>query len=345
MSIKNKVLSRSNQFNYYKKETARLKNEEKLREDEFKEDEIREKYEDGISVIIPSYNGENHIDPLLDSLAKQTLSPEKFELIFVINGDLDGTVDKLSEFIQDNSELNVVVNYTSRAGVSNARNIGLAAARREYVTFIDDDDFVSPSYLNSLYKYSQPNRVVMTNFIDIDIDTGEEIESPAVPFSFNKHGIVNAYTELKSLVAVTVAKTIPTHAAKSVRFNTNLKNGVDISYYCRLYPKFDFEFYFIDKKEKAIYYRIRTSESLSRQEISYEFNIIHKLRVIEDIDFSLKYAKGKKNIDFLKLRVNATSSFIVKYVRAYPEDKQKVLDEIRKHEFIYFPYEKIENIE
>ena len=223
MSIKNKILSRSNQYNYYKNETDRLKDEasklkdeKKSREDEFKEDEMRENYGEGLSVIIPSYNGENHIDPLLDSLAKQTLSPEKFELIFVVNGNLDGTVDKIRKFIQDNGEMNVVLNYSSRAGVSNARNIGLAVAKREYVTFIDDDDYVSPNYLNALLEHSRPNRVPMTNFIDIDEDTGEEIESPAVPFSFKKHGIVDGYTELKSLVAISVAKTIPTHMAKTV---------------------------------------------------------------------------------------------------------------------------------
>ena len=299
-------------------------------------------YEDGISVIIPSYKAQNHIKPLLDSLEKQTLNPSSFDLIFILNGELDSTIYILEDFMKRNPELNVLVTFTSVGGVSNARNLGLSIAKREFVTFVDDDDFISPNYLKKLYQYSKPNRIVMTNFMDVIEETGEKIESRVVPFSVSQHGLIeNAYVDFQSLINVTVAKIIPTYAAKQVEFNTTLRSGVDVSYYSRLYAKFDFEFYFIDKKEDASYYRIIRSGSISRQKLTFDFNVIQRLQVIDDINRAFEYTDDEIKIDYLKLRTLGQCSFMIRYLREYPEDKQRVIDEIEKHNLTYFPYEKL----
>ena len=107
-------------------------------------------YEDGISVIIPSYKAQNHIKPLLDSLEKQTLNPSSFDLIFILNGELDSTIYILEDFMKRNPELNVLVTFTSVGGVSNARNLGLSIAKREFVTFVDDDDYKSKLFEKAL---------------------------------------------------------------------------------------------------------------------------------------------------------------------------------------------------
>lgn len=359
MSIKNRILRHSNQYEYYKNQTKnlnvkineleneinKLKNEKTKAENEFLDDAIREKYVDGISVIIPSYKGADHIDCLLNSLEKQTLDSDKYDLIFIINGELDSTIEKIRDFKNRNPEKNVIMNFSSIGNVSNARNIGLTVARRNYVTFIDDDDFISPNYLKMIYKYSAPNRITMTNFMDYNLKEKKELESRVVPFSLDKKGIIeNAYFDFPSLNSITVAKSVPTHAAKSIKFNFNLKNGVDISYFTRLYSKFDFEFYFIDKSEEAIYYRVLRGNSVSRQEYSYDFNVLQKLQVMDDINFAMKYATNEKDMEFLKLRMDATCGFIVKYLRKYPKDKQKVIDEINKHNFIYFSFLRINAI-
>ena len=88
MSIKDSILSRSNQYNYYKEETEKIKKENKelQKENKIIKEEIKnlDKYEDGISVIIPTYKGENHINLLLESLEKHKLNsnPGEGEKIF-----------------------------------------------------------------------------------------------------------------------------------------------------------------------------------------------------------------------------------------------------------------------
>jgi glycosyltransferase involved in cell wall biosynthesis len=345
MHIKNKILSQSNQFKHYKEKSEKLSKENKSLKDKIEKLSSNEKYEKGISIIIPTYKGESYIQGLLDSLANQTLSKDLFELIFVINGELDSTTEILKDFILKNPEMNIIFTYTTTPGVSNARNIGIGISQREYIGFVDDDDYISEHYLESLYNHSAPNRVVMTNFIDVDEDTGEKSESYAIPFSEKRSGIIdNAPISFRGLSSVTVAKIIPTYAIKTTKFNTELKSGVDISYHARLYPKFDFEFFFIPKEEDAVYYRIKRTGSISRQELSYEFNILGRLGVIEDINRSIKENKpNKKYLRYLKRQANIqVNRFMKEYLQEHPEDREKIMKDIEKRDLVYFPYDKIE---
>ena len=341
MSIKDSILSHSNQFNYYKEETEKLKKENKKLKNENKrikkEIENLDKYETGISIIIPTYKGENHIKLLLESLEKQTLSPNLYELIFVFNGELDTTIDILTEFINNKPEMNVTSTFTPESGASSARNIGMQLARKEYITFVDDDDFISPNYLEKLLEHSRPNRITLANFLNYDIDT-KEAES-TIPSSEKAYGIIkDAPVKFMSQAAVTVAKTIPTYAAKRVKFNTDLNSGEDVSFYASLYTKFDFEFYFINKEEEANYYRIQRNVSVSKQEMTYQFNVLDRLKVMDDLDENYRIAENKKTRKYIEMCFQGQTGFIQRYLQKHPEDEDKVLKEVEKHDFKYFPY-------
>lgn len=354
MPLKNFILSKSNQYNYYKDNAEELKKEnEKIRNEQDKLKKENENLlkqqpeynlEKGISVIIPSYKGENHIEPLLDSLEKQTLNPKYFELLFILNGPLDSTASILKEFMDKNKNFNVIITYISTPSESKARNIGINLANREYTTFIDDDDAISPNYLEKLLEYSRPNRVVMSNFIDIDEDTNEELESILVPFSNAKEKTIkNIFNVYFGLTLVNVAKSYPSITTKSQLFNTNLNNGIDVSYYARLNTKFDFEFYFIEKKDEAIYYRKIRSGSLSRQELSFQFNVKDRLAVMDDINSCLKNTNKKRDINYFKKIINAQSNFMIRYLEKYPDEKENVINEVKKHDLVYFPMKKLED--
>lgn len=343
MSLKNSILSKSNQFNYYKDKTSQLKKENKKLKGKI--NELSPELEKGISLVIPSYKGENHIHPILDSLEKQTLSKDLFELIFVVNGEMDSTMDILLNWVKSNQDMNIILTYTNEAGVCNARNIGIRIAKREYIGFLDDDDFISEKYLEALYNHIGPNRVVMSNFIDIDEETGEKIESRLVPYDMNDSGVIKgAPSILADLCIITTAKILPAMAVKGTDFNTNLNNGVDVSYYARLYPKHHFEFYFVDKSEEAIYYRIRRTGSISRQKYSFQFNVLDRLKVMDDINKSYLSVKksDKAYKKFLRILMRGQSTFMQKYLKEFPEERERVIEEVKKHNFEYFPYERIE---
>jgi glycosyltransferase involved in cell wall biosynthesis len=88
-----------------------------------------------ISVIIPTFNGANKIPALLDSLLKQTLS--RFEVIVVVDGSTDNTMDVLSRYANKFDALRVISQDNS--GRSNVRNRGAKEAVGDLLIFYDDD--------------------------------------------------------------------------------------------------------------------------------------------------------------------------------------------------------------
>lgn len=100
-----------------------------------------------LSIIVPVYKVEKYLQECIDSILAQTFS--NFELILVDDGspDQSGAIcDKYA--LKDNRVLAI---HKPNGGVSSARNLGLEKARGEWVTFIDSDDFISPTYIEGLY--------------------------------------------------------------------------------------------------------------------------------------------------------------------------------------------------
>ena len=292
----------------------------------------------GISAIIPTYKGEKYINTLLNSLKEQTIDYDLFEAIIIVNGELDNTPKIIEDFQKENPEINIVLTY-SEPGVCQARNVGIDLASREYTIFIDDDDFISPKYFEIVFKYSKPGRIVIGTFMDINEETGLVQESYLTPPLLKTSGIIkDAYTYMPDILVITTDKLIPTVNVKNSSFNTELKNGVDISYYSIFYAKNDFEFYLVDKDEEAIYYRLWRDNSISRKPLSYDFNVIDRLKVIKDINKGIKLSKNPEKRSFIKTLTGGQVLKINQYLEKYPKDLEKVMNDINSYDYDFFPY-------
>lgn len=97
-----------------------------------------------VSVIIPAYNAEKWVADSIRSVAAQTWP--NWECILVNDGSADGT-QAAAESMRGLCGDRLVVLNKPNGGVSSARNAGLAAARGEYVTFVDADDWIHPEEL------------------------------------------------------------------------------------------------------------------------------------------------------------------------------------------------------
>lgn len=118
-----------------------------------------------ISVIIPLYNSEQHIEKIIEMLDKQTF--KEFEAIFINDGSTDNTRAKLEKL--GNKE-NILIYNKSNGGPSSTRNFGLSKASGEYIVFIDDDDIIEPYYLEVLYKNIQDVDLVVSSYKTIQIN-------------------------------------------------------------------------------------------------------------------------------------------------------------------------------
>ncbi len=96
-----------------------------------------------VSVIFPVCNVERYLRQSMDSILSQTLTD--FELICVNDGSTDCSRMILEEYAQKDARITVL--DQENHGLGAARNRGLAAARGEYVIFLDSDDFFAPELL------------------------------------------------------------------------------------------------------------------------------------------------------------------------------------------------------
>jgi len=89
-----------------------------------------------LSVVIPTCNRREVLRRTLDALARQTLDPERFEVIVVDDGSTDGT-DAMVRSLATSFPLRY--EHAPNAGLAAARNRGLRHASRSVVVFLDDD--------------------------------------------------------------------------------------------------------------------------------------------------------------------------------------------------------------
>lgn len=114
-----------------------------------------------ISVIVPTYKPQGYLWKCLDSIYNQSFSKSDYELLLVLNGCNEPYNAQISEWLSKHPDLQVQYFQTDEGGVSNARNIALDNIKGEYVTFIDDDDYISMTFLESLMLVADENTIAI----------------------------------------------------------------------------------------------------------------------------------------------------------------------------------------
>ncbi len=100
-----------------------------------------------ISVVIPVYKVEKYIRECVDSVLSQTYT--NLDIILVDDGSPDECPRICEDYAVKDKRVRVI--HKVNGGLSSARNAGIDAARGEYITFIDSDDYVSRVYVEQLY--------------------------------------------------------------------------------------------------------------------------------------------------------------------------------------------------
>ncbi len=104
-----------------------------------------------VSVIIPVYNAEAHLQECLDSVIAQTL--KEIEIICIDDGSTDGSPAILNNYAAKDDRITVV--RQENAGAGAARNNGLRHAHGTYLSFLDADDFFEPTMLEEAYACAE----------------------------------------------------------------------------------------------------------------------------------------------------------------------------------------------
>lgn len=100
-----------------------------------------------ISIIIPIYNSERYLARCLDSVLNQTY--QFTELILVDDGSQDKSGEICDQYALIDSRIKVY--HNSNQGASASRNFGLSMANGDYVSFIDSDDWIQPTFYEDFF--------------------------------------------------------------------------------------------------------------------------------------------------------------------------------------------------
>ncbi|MBQ7905373.1 MAG: glycosyltransferase family 2 protein [Spirochaetaceae bacterium] len=218
-----------------------------------------------ISVVIPTYKPDYTLYECLDSLKKQTLNCEMFEVIIVLNGDKKPYEEEINNYIKTSS-LNINFVYAEEKGVSNARNVGIRLATGEYITFIDSDDWVSENYLLGLLEKTNNSHFAFANVQCYNVDT-EEFFTDYLGTKFNSLQKNKLFSHLKitSYFSTPVAKLLPTNICKENNFSRDYDYGEDALFMFSVEPYLPKG---IKSNENVIYFRRCVKDSLSRKKRS-----------------------------------------------------------------------------
>lgn len=112
-----------------------------------------------ISVLMLTYNRENMVSRAIESILNQTY--KDFEFVIVDNGSADNSGKIADGYAEKDERIRVI--HRPRGSISAGRNTALDAAKGDYITFIDDDDWTEPDYLEFLLN------LIIENDADISI--------------------------------------------------------------------------------------------------------------------------------------------------------------------------------
>jgi glycosyltransferase involved in cell wall biosynthesis len=104
-----------------------------------------------VSVIIAAYNAEQHVLGAIESVRGQT--EQDFEILVVDDASTDSTAERVAALAEQDDRIRLLRRFAN-GGPGAARNLGLAAARGEWIALLDADDLFRPDRLERLIALS-----------------------------------------------------------------------------------------------------------------------------------------------------------------------------------------------
>ncbi len=287
----------------------------------------------GVSVVMATYQGAERIGRALQSLISQTIDRSRFEIIVVQNGPEDGTEQIIETFRRDHPDLNITSTRSHPAGAGIARNFGCSLAAFDHITFLDDDDILSPEFLESLLELADGKSVVFSQIMDFDKQG--EYDSPV------NQKLLEAFSARQRIkpadapgagtaLTMTCIKLFPSYIPEVVSFDPELPNGEDVVFWTEALARFDPDLVLCPQERRAVYYREVRENSISRQNLSFKFNVMDRIEVAKRIGNIYE----KYPTDFVKSKALAAAYFMSAYLREHPLEYDLVLNTIDKNEII-----------
>lgn len=252
-----------------------------------------------VTVIIPCYNTEAYIDECIESVCRQTL--DDMEVIIIDDASTDNTYELISQKIKNDRRFNLVRMPENR-GQSYARNIGIFKANKDYICFLDSDDYFSDSdSLKKWYIYARLNNADLCKASHY-IKKEKEVLKPNNYFTEKPSFVSNIYDCPEILNATSCWQFLYSSKflrEKNIRFSELLKQREDRLFFTLALLKSEIVAVY---NLEAIVYRIRQNSTMRTIDLNQlkqfiihvnelKFYIEDNKRLITDeiISFTMQY--------------------------------------------------------
>lgn len=259
-----------------------------------------------VSVVIPVYNIKpKYLRGCLDSVLQQ--SYKELEIIVVNDQSTNqDTLDTLSEYETKDQRIKLIHNEQN-GGLSFTRNIGVAQATGDYLTFLDSDDQFTPNCIEKMVQAIEQNNteLVICNMQHFVLD--EKIYFNYDDLFHNLHP--SSYVDMQEFLkqgrlfdikqsAFAKLMRLDVYRNNNMDFNPKIRIWEDCEWWARVAPKF---------KSFCFFEFIGVKHLLRSDSLSHESNTkaIYALFAV----FKMMYLELKRN-NLIALHANPFFNFL-----------------------------------
>ena len=232
-----------------------------------------------VSIIIPAYNAEKYINRCLDSILKQTF--KEWDCHVVCNGCTDKTYLMAKSF--KNIDKRFKVYNFEKKGLCFARNKGIEFSTGEYITFIDIDDYVSPTMIEQLYSNKNKCDIIYGNIVGYMNNSKMYFRVKAMERKYNINENI-LFSSLSYDFGHVLNNLYKRSAIDDIRFHEDITNNEDLLFNMEVIMK-NKEIYHIQSNDYHYIYYYNTSNKYA--------NIDYNLFLEKYYELERKYGKNK----------------------------------------------------
>lgn len=297
--------------------------------------------EQGVSIIVPSIRDEVSLARALQSVVAQTVDKRLVQVIIIENGPGSSAAKVIADVsaADDADEIDWLWFRSEGPGAARARNVGLAASSREFITFLDDDDWFEPGYLAQLMEAADSSTVAVTGILDYDKSVNGANTLNARAAALPKKP--TAISSVPWALGFVASKIIPWALIQDLEFEEGLKSGEDVVFFAQLLSKVHARIQPVKELRGACYCRSVKGASVSRGRSDFHFAVSERLKVISHLR-SIE-TTNRASQDALDSLVRSQVGFIRRYYeRAELAEQRRVLDEIARAAIVNFPWSELD---
>lgn len=285
------------------------------------------------SIIVPVYNVELYLEQCINSILKQ--SYPFFEVILVDDGSQDKSGKICDLYAEKYEQVHVI--HKKNGGASDARNAGIDIASKEYLIFIDSDDYLcDASYLDTLVEFINISKVDLLiipyrKYYEDQCKMESYIERGQNIINITKENALYWMVKNRKYVASACDKVVKASLIKEndIKFQINKKNE-DIYWSAKVMKSIN-TLDFIDKSYYVYrQHHISTSHTVTSADL---------WDLVDNIKQCINMFAEEKNEQLKKIYMSYTSyQYITFFIMIHSInnhiEKRKLINEMKKYRWL-----------